>query len=103
MSELHALSFGIVKSGCDLSDFDALLVLLLPLLLLAERARAASGDNNFKRRIYSASLVQKASRFYYFAAAGLPLESAHASVGEIWKDCVCKEEQSKARVAHGPF
>ena len=61
MSELHALSFGIVKSGCDLSDFDALLVLLLPLLLLAERARAASGDNNFTRRIYSASLVQKAS------------------------------------------
>ena len=103
MSELHALSFGIVKSGCDLSDFDALLVLLLPLLLLAERARAASGDNNFKRRIYSASLVQKASRFYYFAAGDLPLESAHASVGEICKDCVCKEEQSKARVAHGPF
>ena len=102
MSELHALSFGIVKSGCDLSDFDALLVLLLP-LLLAERARAASGDNNFKRRIYSASLVQKASRFYYFAAGDLPLESAHASVGEICKDCVCKEEQSKARVAHGPF
>ena len=103
MSELHALSFGIVKSGCDLSDFDALLVLLLPLLLLAERARAASGDNNFKRRIYSASLVQKASRFYYFAAGDLPLESAHASVGEICKDCVCKEEQSKARMAHGPF
>ena len=102
MSELHALSFGIVKSGCDLSDFDALLVLLLPLLLLVERARAASGDNNFKRRIYSASLVQKASRFYYFAAGDLPLESAHASVGEICKDCVCKEEQSKARVAHGP-
>ena len=101
MSELHALSFGIVKRGCDLSDFDALLVLLLP-LLLAERARAASGDNNFKRRIYSASLVQKASRFYYFAAGDLPLESAHASVGEICKDCVCKEEQSKARVAHGP-
>ena len=74
MSELHALSFGIVKSGCDLSDFDALLVLLLLLLLLllAERARAASAEN-FKRRIYSASLVQKASRFYYFAA-GLPLE-----------------------------
>ena len=64
MSELHALSFGIVKSGCDLSDFDALLVLLLLLLpLLAERARAASGDNNFTRRIYSASLVQKRSRF----------------------------------------
>ena len=101
MSELHALSFGIVKSGCDLSDFDALLVLLLPLLLLAAREQR-SGDNNFKRRIYSASLVQKASRFYYFAAGGLPLESAHASVGEICKDCVCKEEQSKARVAHGP-